>query len=135
MGGDRLRELWDFGNLALSERRFREQLECEQTDAGRAEVLTQLARVEALRGRFGEGERLLREAEEAAGTENPTVRARVSLERGRLLRSSGDSIAALPLFEASYEAALEAGDDFIAADAAHMAALAAPDPAEMREWT
>lgn len=125
--GDRLRPLWDFDDLEVTEGRFRAQLERETDDAGRAEVLTQLARVEGLRGRFAEGEQLLREAESLDGTT-----ARVELERGRLLRSSGDVEAARSLFVAAFEAAAEAS---IAADAAHMAALVAHDSEEFERWT
>ena len=65
---------------------------------GRAEVLTQLARVEGARDRFDEGDALLDEAASLAGS-TPLVRARIDLERGRLRRSAGDPEAALPLFE------------------------------------
>jgi tetratricopeptide (TPR) repeat protein len=130
---DRLRGLWDFDDLDGSESRLRTQLEHEADDTGRAEVLTQLARVEGLRGRFDEGERLVAEAEALAGT-NVLVRARVDLERGRLLRSGRDAAAALPLFEAAFASALEAGEKFIAVDAAHMAALAAGDDGVVA-WT
>lgn len=129
---DRLRQLWDFGDLDLSERRLTEQLEREADDAGRAEVLTQLARVEGLRGDFGAAERLLARAEALAGT-SPLPRLRIDLERGRTLRSSGAPEPALPLFESAFEAALAAGEDFIAGDAAHMAALV--DPAGLEPWT
>jgi hypothetical protein len=37
---DRLRPLWDFGELDGSEHRLEEQLQREESDAGRAEVLT-----------------------------------------------------------------------------------------------
>jgi tetratricopeptide (TPR) repeat protein len=131
--GDRLRALWDFGDLELSEQRLRAQLAREESATGRAEVLTQLARVEGLRDRFDEGEQLLAEAE-AADDKSSVARARIHLERGRLLRSSGDARAALPLFESAFAAALEAGEDFLAADAAHMAALAAGDD-EVLAWT
>ena len=59
---DRLRALWEFDDLDATEARLRAQLEREPTDAGRAEVLTQLARVEGLRDRFGDGDRLIEEA-------------------------------------------------------------------------
>src|SRR5207248_11324942 len=62
------------------------------------------------------------------------VRVRIGLERGRLLRSSGEPAVALPLFVAAFDAALAAGEHFLAGDAAHMAALAA-DRAGMVEWT
>jgi len=46
---DRLRSHWDFDDLTATEQRLREQLAAE-TGSGRAEVLTQLARIEGLRG-------------------------------------------------------------------------------------
>ncbi len=56
----------------------------EEIDAARrAEVLTQLARVEGLHGRFGEDEQLLKAAA-ALGGDVPVVAIRISLERGRL---------------------------------------------------
>lgn len=127
---DRLRPLWDFDDFDASERRLREQLECEADDAGRAEVLTQLARVEGLRDAFDAGDRLLDEAAEL-GAGSPVVAVRVLLERGRLRNSGGEPDRALPLFEAAYEGALAAGQGFIAGDAAHMAAIAGDTPG----WT
>ena len=131
---DRLRPLWDFDDLEASEARLEAQLEEERSYAGRAEVLTQLARVAALREDFGEGDRLLDEAAALAGRSD-AARARVELERGRVRRSSGEVEAALPLFESAFSRALEAGQDFVAADAAHMAALAAPDRNGFVRWT
>ena len=120
---DALRAYWDFDDLDATARRFR---------ALRAEALTQLARVEGLRERFDEGDRLL---DEAAQEDDARVRIRVDLERGRLRRSSGDKAAALPLFESAFAAALEAGEDWLAGDAAHMCALAARDWDGMLAWT
>ena len=119
---DPLRPFWDFDDLDATEARFR---------ALRAEALTQLARVEGLRDRFDEGDRLLDEVTE----QDARVRIRVDLERGRLRRSSGDRAAALPYFEAAFAAALEGGEDWLAADAAHMCALAAPDFDGFAAWT
>jgi tetratricopeptide (TPR) repeat protein len=112
------RDVWDFDDLDRSEARFRALLDEEPTVA-RAGILTQLARIEGLRGRFAEGERLLAEAEAVGGAEGWVL-----IERGRLLRSSGEASAALPLFEAAFEAARREEDGFLAGDAAHMAALA-----------
>jgi len=89
---DRLRPFWDFDDLDGSERRLREQLDRETSDSGRAEVLTQLARVAGLRGDFDACERLLAEAETLAGT-GEVAKVRIDLERGRKLRSSGDLAA------------------------------------------
>lgn len=119
---DPLRPLWDFDDLDATEARFR---------ALRDEALTQLARVQGLREDYEGGDRLLDEV----AADDPRVRIRVDLERGRLRRSGGDREAALPLFERAFAAALEAGEDWLAGDAAHMAALAAPDRDAFVAWT
>ena len=80
-GADRLRPLWDFTDLDASERRFRAALDDETSDAGRAEVLTQLARIEGLHGRFEQAGTLLTEAEQLAGPSD-VASARLLLERG-----------------------------------------------------
>jgi len=131
---DRLRVHWDFDDLDATERRLRAALAEEGSDEGRAEVLTQLARVDGLRGDYASGERLIAEAEELAG-ESPVAAARIDLEQGRLWRSSGDADAAFPLFVSACATAGEAGAWFVAADAAHMAALAAPNRDGFAEWT
>jgi tetratricopeptide (TPR) repeat protein len=132
--GDRLRPTWDFDDLDGSQQRFRASLDEEQTDTGRAEILTQLARVEGLSDRFDAGDALLDEAETLAGS-TPVVRARIDLERGRLRRSSGDADAALPLFEAAFATALAIPHEFLAVDAAHMVAIAAPDFETRLAWS
>ena len=131
---DRLRVHWDFDDLEATERRLRSALAEEGSDEGRAEVLTQLARVEGLRGDFETGDQLVRQAE-ALASESPVARARIDLERGRLQRSSGNPEAACPLFESAYATACRAGLWFLAADAAHMVALASSDRAAFVEWT
>ena len=119
---DPLRPLWDFDDLDATEGRFR---------ALRAEALTQLARVQGLREDYNGGDRLLDEVTD----DDPRVRIRVDLERGRLRRSSGDKEAALPFFERAFAAAVDAGENWLAGDAAHMAALAAPDRDGFVAWT
>jgi tetratricopeptide (TPR) repeat protein len=131
---DRLRPLWDFDDLDASEARLRGQLQEESSDEGRAEVLTQLARVAGLRGEFAAGNELIDEAVTLAH-ESGVALARIELERGRLRRSSGDKQAAFPLFESAFSVALAAGQDFVAGDASHMAALAAPDRGGFVTWT
>lgn len=110
--------MWDFDDLDASERRFRAQLEHETTDTGRAEVLTQLARVEGLRGRFEQCDALLDEAEALGGAD-----VRVLLERGRRERSSGQPGAGLARFEQAFEEARASGEEVLAVDAAHMLAI------------
>jgi tetratricopeptide (TPR) repeat protein len=124
--GDRLRPLWDFDDLDGSRERFLAQLAEETTDAGRAEVLTQLARVEGLRDEFENCDAILDDAEALGG-----VTARSLLERGRRERSSGREGAGLAEFRRAFELAQGSGEDVLAADAAHMLALV--DDAEA--WT
>lgn len=131
---DRLRALWDFDDLDAAEQRFREQLEREDSDGGRAEVLSQLARVQGLRGDFDACERLLDEAEPLAGP-SPAANIRLELERGRMYRSSGDSEAAYPLFQSAFARAEEAEEWYLAGDAAHMCAIAVDDLKLQEEWT
>jgi tetratricopeptide (TPR) repeat protein len=131
---DRLRPLWDFSDLDASETRLLAQLEAESTDEGRAEVLTQLARIAGLRGEFERGDVLVDDAVALAG-EDDVAWARIDLERGRLRRSSGDREAARPLFESAYGRALAAEQYFMAADAAHMVALVASGHEGVVEWT
>jgi tetratricopeptide (TPR) repeat protein len=131
---DRLRPLWDFDDLDASERRFQTQLAREETDAGRAEVLTQIARVHGLRGDFAACGRMLAEAAPLAGAD-PQANVRLELERGRMLRSSGDPQAAYSLFESAFARAVAAGDDYLAGDAAHMCVIATDDRALQEEWT
>lgn len=120
---DPLRPLWDFDDLDATEARFRA--------LGGAEAQTQLARVEGLRERFEHGDKLLDEITE----QDVRVRIRVDLERGRLRRSSGDNEAALPLFESAFRRAFDAEEDWLAGDAAHMCALAAPNREGFVAWT
>ena len=131
---DRLRPLWEFSDLDASEARLRAQLTQEETDEGRAEVLTQLARVEGLRGTYDAADRLLEDARALAGNSGAAA-TRIALERGRVRRSSGDPVAAYLLFESAFDAALDGQLWFLAGDAAHMAALAAPDRATFERWT
>jgi tetratricopeptide (TPR) repeat protein len=131
---DRLRPLWDFDDLDATERRFSDRLEQEETGSGRAEVITQLARVQGLRGDFEACERLLDEAEPLAGPSAP-ANIRLELERGRMYRSSGDPEAAFPLFQSAFGRAEEAEEWYLAGDAAHMCAIAVDDLKLQEEWT
>ena len=128
---DRLRPLWDFDDLDATNARLGEQLDREESDSGRAEVLTQLARVCSLRDDFDGCEELLQQAESLS--DDALVRVRVELERGRKLRSGGDGAAAAPLFESAYARACEAHEFWFAGDAAHMVAISVPE--KMVEWT
>ena len=120
--------LWDFDDPVVSRSRFA---------AAAAIMTTQVARSYGLAGEFTEGHTALDAlGEPATGPDAPDeVATRVSLERGRLFRSSGDPEASRPHFRAAYDRALAGGRHGLAADAAHMLALVSPDAEERAEWT
>ena len=125
-----LDELWDFSDAAASEERFRDAVEASsEASAIRAELTTQLARAIGLQDRFDDAEAVLARIDSG----DDVVRARVLLERGRLRNSGGHPDAAVGLFEEALVAATAARHDFLAADAAHMLAIA--DPTQAEQWT
>lgn len=126
----RLDELWDFDDPALSERRFRAAVgELVPSTTAAAELTTQLARAIGLQGRFDEADALLESIIDPEGV----VAARVLLERGRLRNSAGRPAEAIPLFESALPIAAAEGQDFVGLDAAHMLAIA--DSARAAHWT
>jgi tetratricopeptide (TPR) repeat protein len=125
-----LDDLWDFDDPIASESRFRTAVDAAETGGDPAaadEARTQLARALGLRGRFAEGHVILDQVELDHPAED-RVRVRARLERGRLLRSSGDPAAAAAPFGAAWELARTLGEDGLAVDAAHMLALVDAPP-------
>jgi len=120
----------DHLDLDGTENRLRSALAAETTDEGRAEVLTQLARVEFWRRRPDAAQSLVDQAGDLAGPRG-VARARVLLEGGRVARMTSGNAAAARLLARAYDEALAAGQYFIAADAAHSCALAG----DMVTWT
>ncbi len=113
--------LWNFDDPAGSEQRFRTAAEtAEGTD--RLVLMTQVARALGLQERYDEGHAVLNDL----SADDPEVATRVSLERGRLLRSGGEPEPARPHFEAAAATARDAGLEALHVDALHMVALAAP---------
>jgi tetratricopeptide (TPR) repeat protein len=125
-----LDHLWDFQDPAASERAFRRALEDPRYDGvERAELTTQLGRAIGLQGRFEEADALL---DGISAEEDPTIAVRVLLERGRVLNSAGHAAMAVPLFEQAAELGEHLGEEFLAADALHMLAIA--DEAHAESW-
>jgi tetratricopeptide (TPR) repeat protein len=116
-----LNKLWDFGDPAGSEQRFR-ALAATADVPDSAILTTQIARALGLQDRFDEGHAVLDAIPDATGE----LAVRVALERGRLLRSSDDPLAALPHFENAVAEAAHAGLDGLQVDALHMLALVVP---------
>ena len=131
-----IRDVWDFNDPAASEIAFRD-LAAEAGEAGdatfQAEALTQVARTFSLRRDFDQANQVLDEVEAGAGADNPRVRVRVLLERGRTLNSSGQAADALPMFADAFRLASRHNEHFLAGDAAHMAGIA-EDLAGEEEW-
>lgn len=120
--------LWNFGDPAASERRFREALDGARAEGRtelKAELLTQLALAQALAGRFDDAHRTLGEAAVALGESDCRGRVRLHLESGRLLNTSRAGDRGRAHFQAALSAAERLGEDDLAVDAAHMLAIVA----------
>jgi tetratricopeptide (TPR) repeat protein len=128
--------LWDFSAATESEARFRELLDEARSNDDRAflaELLSQIARAQALQANFDQAHETLDEADGIVREDMQRARIRLLLERGRTFNSSKKQNKALPLFQEALELAKAAGEEFLAVDAAHMLGIAAP--AEKRiEW-
>lgn len=123
--------LWDFGDAAGSESRFREWL--QQPDLStdqRAEALSQVARTYGLRRMFDLAHETLDEADSLAV--GPRAKGRIELERGRAFNSAGRKPEARSKFAEAAALFAEAGAEGLEVDALHMTAICA-DMAESVE--
>lgn len=117
--------LWDFARPAVSEQRFRQALATATGDDSLV-LRTQIARTLGLRRQFDDAHRELDALEPLLPAAGPAPRVHAWLERGRVLRSAGQAEQALPWFEKAFGLADRERLEFLAADALHMQALAAP---------
>jgi tetratricopeptide (TPR) repeat protein len=131
--------LWDFGDPAASEERFREAADDDSHPAHvRAVMTTQLARAVGIQGRADEALALLDEVgSRGIPSDDPErdaaeVRARVSIERGRILAASDRRAEAVPELTRGVREAALAGSNFLVLDALHMLAL--NDEGHEEEW-
>lgn len=122
----RILELWNDGDPSASEQVFREAMAAASGSEAR-ELSTQVARAQGLQGHFDDGLATL----DALGEVDGVVQVRAELERGRLLRSSGDPQRARPHFQAAWERAVAMQQDDLAADSSHM--IVADDLEEVGE--
>jgi tetratricopeptide (TPR) repeat protein len=118
-------ELWDFGDPAASELRFRAATDAAEGE-DRALALTQLARTYSLRGWYDEAREILSEAEGLLGDGDSLARGYYWIELGRTENSGGNPVGALPHFETSLEIAKRLNAQTLIGDAAHMVAIASP---------
>ncbi|UBO74964.1 tetratricopeptide repeat protein [Aeromonas rivuli] len=128
--------LWDYQDPVTSAMRFQTQL-AEAVASGdlplELELITQLARTHSLRHQFDEAHQLLDAMTPRLTAHTERARLRWLLERGRCFNSAADKEAARPLFEQAWQLALALKEDYLAIDAAHMVAIAAPLE-EQRRW-
>jgi tetratricopeptide (TPR) repeat protein len=123
-----VRSLWDFGDPVISYRRFVDATAATSDPAARLVFVTQQARALGLQRRFDEADALLMPIAPA----DDHVAARVAIERGRVLNSSGRPVEATPFFADAERLARRADLPGLTIDAIHMLAIAAPDPVTAR---
>jgi tetratricopeptide (TPR) repeat protein len=137
-------KLWNYGDPAATEQKFRELL--TQARVGNdaeylAQLLTQIARTQSLQANFPAAHETLDEVERMIA-EHPLGLARVRylLERGRAYNgipggvSGGAPEKAMALFEEAYLVASELGEHRYAVDALHMIAIVEPDATMQVDW-
>jgi Tfp pilus assembly protein PilF len=133
----RVLDTWDFAAPAASAEIFRGAADEEPDPQASAVLRTQQARAVGLAGDFETAGRILDEVESSGIDQSAShVRARLAIERGRVLNSTGDPVRAAVYFVEAYERARDCGAAGLAIDALHMQAIAAgatDGPAASRE--
>ncbi|KQM83197.1 hypothetical protein [Agromyces sp. Leaf222] len=132
--------LWDFGDAESSAERFRAAADAAGaagTPHEQAVMTTQLARALGLQELAEEATDVLDGVaaifDGAGHDEVPAeVRARVAIERGRLLAADDRPTQAVPEFTLAVREAAQAGSAFLVLDALHMLAL--NDAGHEEEW-
>lgn len=120
---------WNYQDPAASALRFHALLPEARAAANlqlELELLTQIARTHSLQRQFAEAHQLLDEIEPRLTDATPRARLRALLERGRTFNSAGDKATARTLFEQAWQVGLKSKELYLAIDAAHMIAIAAP---------
>lgn len=137
-----LAALWDYGNPALSEQRFRAALESARGDDALI-LTTQIARSHGLRRNLEGAREILKSIEPQLATAGPEARTRHALEWGRshisaVTRPDERTPDNLATARAAYERALATakagGLDDLAIDAVHMMAFVDTAPADQLRW-
>jgi tetratricopeptide (TPR) repeat protein len=119
--------LWDFDDPATSAERFLDAAEhAEEPDT--TAWLTQYVRALGLQERYDEATKVL----DGLTSHDPQAATYLALERGRVLRSSGQAEESRPHFEAAAALARDGGLEALHVDALHMVALAAPTEEQLR---
>jgi tetratricopeptide (TPR) repeat protein len=134
--------LWNFGDPAASEQRFKAALSNASGDDALI-LQTQIARTHGMRNDFETARRILREIEPRIATAGAEARIRHALETGRTYASAAHAPQAQTddakerartSFLAAYEAAKVAHQDGLAVDALHMMAFVDTAPIDQLKW-
>ena len=126
-------KLWNYGDPAGTEKKFRDLLATTHDKDTRLQLLTQIARTLGLQRKFDEAHALLDGVEKEMTPDLAAVRVRYLLERGRAFNSSKQPERARPLFLEAWERGRAAKLDDYAVDAAHMMAIVEP-PEKKLAW-
>lgn len=129
-------QLWDYGNPADTEAKFREilpQAQASGNSAYHVELLTQIARTLGLQMKFDEAHALLDDVEKMLTSDMQRPRIRYLLERGRVFNSSGSPQQSKPVFAEAWDIGCNCGEGNLAVDAAHMLAIVEDSSAAL-EW-
>ena len=130
-------KLWDYSKPEQTERAFREIVPQAERAGDRSyllQLLSQIARAQGLQGRFEEAHATLNRAEGMLDADLKLARVRYLLERGRVFNSSRNAQEGLPFFAQAHELATAEKFSRFAIDAAHMMAIAEPNPDEQIRW-
>ncbi len=130
-------KLWDYGNPAATEKRFRELLPKAEAAGNlgyKLELLTQIGRTLGLQRKFKEAHELLDGVEKQLTDGTQRARVRYLLERGRAFNSSNQKAKAVPVFEQAWNLARSIKAHGLAVDAAHMLGIAVPGTDDKLAW-
>ena len=127
--------LWNYSDPAATEEKFNDvlpQIKESGTTSDYLQLLTQIARTYGLRMKFDDSHKLLDEVEKQLNNADSKTKVRYFLERGRTFNSSGKISEARDLFLQAFDLAVDAGEDDLAVDAAHMMGIVESDEQSLR---
>ncbi len=125
--------MWDFADPASAVERFRAaSLDERASSEVRAVMATQLARALGMLGELDDAGRVLDAVEREAGESDAELRARVAIERGRIVAAGAEPTTAVPGLTLGVREAARAGSAFLVLDALHLLAL--HDAGHEEEW-
>jgi tetratricopeptide (TPR) repeat protein len=129
--------LWNYNDPKQTEVVFREILKNTDEIAEPiyvAALQTQIARTLGLQQKFTEAHALMDSVQKKA-IDDPTIRVRYLLEKGRLFNSENRLEEAIPLFQVAFQFSITYNLDYYAIDAAHMIAYTLIDfPEKKISW-